>query len=152
MLNVTDLNNYLEECKNEIEFFNKIQLLVDDDEFGKFSRDISKDVDKVVLIGVIPSISGAGADEDNVKANNRLMFYAVQKEDSRQLHANYITGFQICQDAVRALFAKFLADHLNFDKRCMANNFDFNKFNIDPVRNYHQTNGWVLEINLTTEM
>lgn len=80
------------------------------------------------------------------------MFFAVQKEDSRQAYVNYLAGFQTCQTAVKALFNKFLADHIDFDKRCMANNFNFNNWSIDPIRNYHQTNGWVLEIGLKTEM
>jgi len=152
MLKVNDLNAYLEECKNEITNFGNFRLLADDDEFSKFSVGLSKIKDGVVLIGVLPTINGGGTDEDNTKANNRLMFFAVQKEDSRQSYADYLLGYQACQTAIKALFDKFLKDHLDFDKRCMANNFSFNSWNIDPIRNYHQTNGWVLEIDVNTRM
>lgn len=152
MLKVTELNNYLEECKNAIPQFGKHIALADDDEFKDFTRDISKNDDAVVLIGVIPTINGGGTDEDNTKAVNRCTFFAVQKHDSRAGKDEYLASFQTCQTAIKALFQKFLADYMNFDKRCMANDFDFNRWTIEPVRNYHQCNGWVLEIDLTTTM
>lgn len=152
MLKVTELNTYLEECKVEIPEFTTVRLLVDDADFGKFSKAISKNDDGILLIAIIPTVNGSGNDEDNMKAINKLMFFAVRKEDVRGSYADELAGLQTCQDAILALFKKFIADHNNFDKRCMANNFNFNNWNIDPVNNYHQTNGWVLEIDLKTSM
>lgn len=152
MLNVLELNNYLEECNTEIAAFGNFKLLADDDEFSKFSAQLSKVKDKVVLIGVLPNINGGGPDEDTAKANNRLMFFCVQKADTRQAYSEYIQDYQTTQTAIHELFKKFLRDHLNFDKRCMANNFSFNSWTIEPIRNYHQTNGWVLEIDVNTNM
>lgn len=152
MLNVTELNNYIQECVTEISNFGKGIMLIDDDEFKLFSSEISKHDDYVVLIGVPLKINGSGDTEDNVKANNQLLFYCVEKNDRRKGYDEYVEGFQTCGDALQALFNKFKSDKSDFNKLCQANNFQLNKFTIEPIRNYHQTNGWVLTIPLITNM
>jgi len=152
MLNVTTLNNYIQECVTEIPNFGKAIMLMDDDEFKDFSKDISKHDDTVVLIAVPLNISGSGQDDDNISANNKLLFYCVEKNDRRKGYDEYVLGYQTCANALQLLFNKFKADKANFNKICEANNFNLTKFSIDPIRNYHQTNGWVLELPLITKM
>lgn len=151
MLNITEFNNYLSECKQEIPYFGKSILVMDDDDFKDYSREISAK-DKTVLIGVLIDASGSGNDEDSVKSINRLSFFAVQKYDSRAKYDENLLVFEVTQDAIISLFNKFLKDSQDFDKRCLATSFDFNRWNITPVKNFHQTNGWELSINLKTDM
>ena len=152
MLNVTNLDAYIQECVTEIPNFGKAFMLMDDDEFKEKSRDISKQDDFVVLIAVPLNISGSGTDDDNISANNKLLFYCVEKNDRRKGYAEYVLGYQTCADALKELFNKFKADKQDFNKLCVATNFNLPRFKIDPVRNYHQTNGWVLEIDLITKL
>jgi len=152
MLNITEFNNYLSECELEISYFGKSILVMDDDEFKDYTRKISSKEHKVVLIGVLIDAGGSGNNEDAVKAINRLSFFAVQKYDSKASADENLLVFEVTQDAVKSLFDKFLKDSKDFDKRCLATDFDFNRWNITPVKNFHQTNGWELSINLKTNM
>ena len=152
MLNITEFNNYLSECKQEIPYFGKSILVMDDDDFKNYTRNISSKKDKVVLIGVLIDAGGSGNDEDAVKALNRLSFFAVQKYDSNASADENLLVYEVTQDAIKALFDKFLKDSQDFDKHCLATDFDFNRWNITPVKNFHQTNGWELSINLKTDM
>ena len=152
MLNVTQLDNYIQECAAEIPNFGEAIMLMDDDEFKEFSKDISKQDDFVVLIAVHLNTVGSGSDDDNIAAKNSLLFYCVEKNNRRNGYAEYVQGYQTCGDALKLLFAKFKKDKQDFSKVCLPNNFDLPRFKIDPVRNYHQTNGWVLEITLITTM
>jgi len=152
MLNVIQLDAYIQECVNTLPNFGKGFMLMDDDEFRLKAEDISKHDDHVVLLAVPLSVSGSGTDEDSIEANNKLLFYCIEKNDRRKGYQDYVLGYQTCSDALKALFNKFKLDKANFDKRCSATNFQLNRFTIEPVRNYHQTNGWLLEIPLTTKM
>lgn len=152
MLNVINLDAYIQECVAEISNFGKAIMLMDDDEFKEFSAKISKHDDYVVLIAVPLTISGNGPDDDNLKAANKLLFYCVEKNDRRKGYQEYVQGYQTCGDALKELVKKFKADKHDFNKICLANDFNFRGFKIDPVRNYNQTNGWVLEIDLNTTM
>ena len=152
MLNVTNLDTYIQECVTQIPSFGKAIMLMDDDEFKLFSGEISKQDDFVLLIAVHLNTAGSGPDDDNISANNKLLFYCVEKNDRRKGYDEYVLGYQTCADALKALFEKFKTDKQDFDKICTANNFDLPRFKIDPVRNYHQTNGYVLEIPLITKM
>ena len=151
MLNVTELDAYIQECVTQIPNFGKAIMLMDDDEFKEFSADISKHDDFVVLIAVPINISGSGQDDDNISANNKILFYCVEKNDRRKGYAEYILGYQTCMDALTLLFNKFKIDKQDFNKLCVATNFNLPRFKIDPIRNYNQTNGWVLEIALITK-
>ena len=152
MLNITKFKDYLSECKQEIPYFGKSILVMDDDDFKDYTRNLSRGKDKTVLIGVLIDAGGSGDNEDAVKAVNRLSFFAVQKYDSRATDDENLLVFEVTQDAIKALFDKFLKDSKDFDKRCLATAFDFNRWNITPVKNFHQTNGWELSINLKTDM
>ena len=152
MLNITKFKDYLSECKQEIPYFGKSILVMDDDDFKDYTRNISSKKDKVVLIGVLIDAGGSGYNEDAVKALNRLSFFAVQKYDSKASADENLLVYEVTQHAIKSLFDKFLKDSKVFDRRCLATDFDFNRWNITPVKNFHQTNGWELSINLKTDM
>lgn len=148
MLNATELNNVITAASAAIAMIENPITVISDDDVAKYISDLSSTDEKISIIGVLPSFSISGPDEDNYKHNNQLMIFLVKKHDTKSGQAEFLKVY----DTAGAALLKF--QEWLFEKRdefpCQQffKDLDLNSIHADPVRDYHGLYGYMIQFEV----
>ena len=153
MLNLTHLNQFLEEVKATIDAVNFTDTVADDSELVSVLKD-RKETENHYLIAVIPDYKVIG-NENALKWNNQLMFMVLSKASSRSItksERNTIIA-QVQQTAkaiVELILEKKSGDNGDF---CgIMNEVIEDSIALSVVWEKAQCHGWIIEIDLLTKV
>lgn len=149
MLNATELNNFLTAAKDDLpEIFNAFTVVSDDD-MAHFVRDSLKVNDPgVSIIGVLPSFNVQALDEDNMTDLNNLMIFLVKRSDRRAGQADFLSIFDNAGAAVKAFLDWIFEKREQFPCKQFFKDIDLNTIAVDPVRDYHSLNGYIINFEI----
>lgn len=148
MLSINDLELLSQEFVNENDAMLEFKMLVDFDDYSKFSRDLKHEPNQASLFTVLPSNTVNFKDEDNLSFNNYLHFFIIRKGDSKRGYHTSLNDYKITQSLIKSFF-KYL---YNYEKsEFCRQKLEFSKLTIDPVKDKFNTNGFSLSIPLITD-
>lgn len=149
MVAINRLREFLAETKAEISEINYTQLVADDSELEKFMQERSVS-DNTLLFGVLPEFQLRGS-EDQVKWNNQLLFFIVEKTNDKNLtHDQYLDVFARTQAVVKKFVEGIIEKKLN--QELMGCHFlreiDESSIDVSLVWRKAQCNGWLITFDL----
>lgn len=138
---------------NNNPMFRYSDMIIDDSELSRILKERT-DEDNTFFISVMPSYNMKGS-EDNAKWDNVLQFFILDKTDySEHDRDGYRNIFVNTQIKAQAFLYKLLDDKA--DNQSLFCGFlsylDENSISVDPVWKKDGCNGWLISINLETEL
>lgn len=154
MLKVNRLREFLLEVKNTIPGINFTDIVVDDSELVSLLKD-REEIENNYLIAVMPSFSITGS-EDRLKVNNQLFFMVLKKSTDKDFggREDYINMFGDTQDLAFALVRYILAEKSgdNGELCGLMNELKEDSIAVNPVWRKAQCNGWMIEMDLLSDV
>jgi hypothetical protein len=129
--------------------FNYTNMIIDKPGLSKLLKDRTED-DNTFLISVMPDFRLKG-DEDNVKWENILSFFILDKTDySEHDYDGFLDIFVSTQNKAQAFVKKLIADKSNHTGAFCGflSSLNENSIAVNPVWNMDGCNGWQVDINL----
>ena len=145
MILISELQDYVDQKKNELAAVNYSKLVVQESELVKFLDKVGKR-DNQLLIAVIPDARSTGKNEDAVKMNNAVSFMFLEKVDysATDRYNDWLNVFGETQ-ATAIEFTRTILREI-YDGPCSFNRFlDWNNIEINPVSGLASCNGWSVE-------
>lgn len=154
MLTISDLKSFAESYVQERANLENHFIIANDSEYSSYMRDVINDGNLMSLVILLPTFDSRIIDEDNRKIGNNLYFMIVKKTDSKAGYDEKIKIFERTQLEMMALNIRILNLHRNWET-CEYQFFkeiELQSLRIDPVNNYHSTNGWEMEFSTLTQL
>jgi hypothetical protein len=151
MITLTKLENYLIELQNSIQEINYINLFMDDSQLANIVRDKSLS-DNTYLLALIPSHKPEGQNIDSIYSRDFLEFYVVDKYAKSDGHTNFLEVMKNTQQAARQVLLKMINDATDDSSDCIMKMVDPKSFMIDPVFELVGTAGYVIAVNIKTNI
>lgn len=152
MLLLEDLEAFAESHVAERPLLEKLFIVSEESEYAKFVKDVGNHGDLMSLVLVLPTYDSRMEDEDSREVGNNLYFMIVKNTDNSAGHDFKVQVFKKTQSEMKVLWEKIVALHRNFGQDCLFKQIDLRTFRMDPVSNYHGTNGWELEFSTETRL
>ncbi|UOY07709.1 hypothetical protein L0P88_03960 [Muricauda sp. SCSIO 64092] len=152
MLLLEDLITFADAHVSERQDLEKLFVLGEETEYAKEVKDVGNHGNLMSLVLVLPTYDSRMEDEDSREIGNNLYFMVVKNTDVRGKQEMKIEIFKKTQVEIRALAQKIVALHRNSGVNCLFKHIDLNSIRLDPVVNYHGTNGWELEFTTETQL
>lgn len=152
MLLLGDLEKFAKDHVAERPLLEGLFIISEESEYAKFIKDVGNHGDLMSLVVVLPTYDSRLEDEDSRDMGNNLYFMIVKNTDKTAGHEAKFEIFKKTQLEIKALLVKIIELHKNFGENCLFRNIDLQTFRVDPVANYHGTNGWELEFSTETKL
>ncbi|WP_196890374.1 hypothetical protein [Aureivirga marina] len=146
MLKLSEIKEYVGEFAALISNSTKVIHVVDDKDFANHTKDISDEDHEFILVNVIPDFHAISNDIDSMRLMPRIQFYIVQKTSSKAGNEKEMEILEQTQNAVEKIVNQMMAD-IEKGNTCSFK-VALSTINTEPVKNYHQTTGWVLSFEL----
>jgi hypothetical protein len=150
MIDLLQLQQYLEHLKENVPAINTAKLAIDDTQITAIVRDL-KESDNLILLAIVPSHKLQGQDEDDVHTLDQLAFLVLKKVDRKVSHADFIINLHSCQVAAKEVVSRLIIDKTEYNDGCsFLNRLSVSSFKIDPVFALAGTDGYEIEFLLQT--
>lgn len=135
----------------EMPEFKISKTVVSDDDVAKFTRDIKTSDNELVLVGVLPSMSLDFSNTDQYRHENRMQLFIVKKFDTKDGEDAFLELYDETAATVLKFQKWLIEEHQKFKCNPIFKEIDFRTFKADPVRNYHDLYGYMINFNLKTK-
>jgi len=152
MVDLLQLQQYLEEVKAAVPAIKTTRLVIDDTQITEIIKEI-KVSDNLILLGIVPAHQVRGTSYDNVQSKDIMAFLVLKKADRKEKHSVFITNLHKCQQAIRAVQLKLLTD-MDDDENCgsFLRQLDVGSMAIDPVWQLGGADGYEINFSLYTSI
>lgn len=150
MLTIDQLEKFAANCVTELENLQDYTLVASDDEISKEIKQMVHPKDNCTLVAVLPDHDVSIPNEDNRKMRNNLILMVIKKTDNKAGKDTRIHNFKIAQSIILKITKKIVQLHHNSGLDCIFKEIDLNSITINPIQNYHQTNGYSIEFTTKT--
>ena len=145
MLKTTELKALNNRLKEIIPQITHDFIVVDDNDFAKKRKDgVSHNDEEVFIVAVVPSSSLRGKTHDSLRYNNSLIIFVLQTWDENAGMDEEHRQIDVC-----ATIARQIVKQCNIwygTRDCPVKGLDSIGATIDPVRNYHDTIGYSINL------
>lgn len=146
MLNATNLNNLLTALQTAIPEIDNIFAVVSDDDVANYAREIGEA--EINLIGVLPSFTMNGRDEDALRHNNRMLLFVVIKQALREGESGFLSLFDTSGAVTIKILSQLKVFKTQFPQDCLYKDINLTGIVVDPVREYHNMSGYMIDFDL----
>ncbi|MCH8491443.1 MAG: hypothetical protein LAT81_16180 [Oceanicaulis sp.] len=148
MILVSDLFQLGQDATAHIEGLNSSIVVVEESHFRK-RLGAMKESDFPTLVAVMPSAQSNARDVDNIKWNNRLMFFILKRINySNRTYEQELTDFQVSQIITQKFFDYLIQRKLQYDSCNPLRELDPDRVLIDPEYNFLSCDGHSISFQL----
>ena len=152
MVDLLQLQQYLDVVKEAIPAINTTRLVIDDSQIVEIMRDI-KESENLILLGIVPSHAVSGQDIDDMRSKDMLAFLVLKKVDRKVKHSEFIDNLHSCQKAIREVEFKLLNDYADIENcSSFLRQLIHSSITIDPVWGLAGTDGYEINFSLHTNL
>jgi hypothetical protein len=152
MIGIKRYKAYWDHCLEEIAGINKVLLIVNEPQFGKFVANIKK-AEYPVLVAVVPSADPASLDADNYgESNTGVIFILKKSAGANETEAKYLDDMEEMQGLMTSVKELMLHDKRECSSgyHDVMERLDVKSFHQDPEYNLLGHIGWSLSFGFET--
>lgn len=149
MLRINQLQEFVAECKAEIDEINSAKVIITIEDLSKIMNDHATD-DNILMIGIVPEHDISGHEDSSV-ANNGCGFYFLEKTDySDVTQDGYLSVFVRTQEVALKFITKVLADKAEGNHCGLFQLLSDNTIQVSPVKALSSCNGYFVSLDFNT--
>lgn len=152
MLALQDLEDFASQHIADRPNLENFFMVAQEDEYVNYMQDVVNPNDMMTLVVVLPTFDSRISDEDDRKMGNNLYFMIVKKTDNKAGYDEKIEIFKKTQTEMNELLKKITELAYSDQNNCLFREIELPTLRIDPVTNYHGTNGWEMEFVTETKI
>lgn len=152
MIDLIEIEQYLEHVKDSVEAIKTTRLVIDDSHINEVLREL-KESDNLLLLGLIPSHQTDGQDVDDVTSKDIMAILVLKKADRKIKYSDFIANMHTCQQAAKQIRLKLMGDMEAYNDGCsFLSMLNVPSISIDPIYGLGGADGYEINFNFNTHI